>query len=940
MASNAKTSPQVDNESAELSLRQALASGSAMDEKTGTSDDRANMFRMGKKQELRRNFRFISMFGFTMILMASWESIISVSNIGLVNGGTAGLIWIFFICWVAFIFINTSMAEMGSMMPTVGGQYHWVSEFAPRDYQKFISYLMGWLCVLGWQVLARKLPLIEAIILVIHIFAFFGILVTLWVLAPVNTSAKQVFTQFNDGGDWRSLGGSALIGITSGIYPLIGGDAAVHMSEELRDAGKTLPKCMIWTTVVNGGLAWIMAITFCFCVGDLEEVLNSPTGYPFMQVFYNAVRSTRGATAMSVFITIMFFFGLLTFVATSSRQLYAFARDKGLPFSTWFATVRPGWDIPFNALIFTFVFTSALSLINLGSATALNSITGLQINAMLSSYIVSIGCTIWRRCTNQPLLESKFSLGRWGLLVNIISMAFLVFFFILAFFPSSPHPDAASMNWNILIYGAVILLSTVYYMFWGKKHYDGPVEYKSATPPRTILLTANGATTQHCRCKGRRAQWLYELHKQYGPVVRVAPGEVSVADPTHYRTIYSNPKASHKDPGFYGAASFTGLDNIFQMVNREQHAARRKLVAAPYSLQSMHKLEHIIRSKSRLLADRFLSDATASRRGTVDAYELCALFSFELVCAAGFAKDFNSRSSALSVLRAMEISGPRFIFNAIFPPLKDASWSHKMPGRVGATCRAHNYWHECSRQMVREYLDRKDSEDIQDYLLAPFRDGVDGWLGRQLSEAEFVEEAMGIMLAGSGTTSSTLTYLIYAISQPQNQHVQDHLREEVLALSGTDDLAELRGAPYMNAVIKETLRLYPTIISTLPRILDQPIYINGMELPPGVVVGMQNYVHHRDPVVFPDPEAFRPERWLECSDLEGMEAALTPFSLGRRNCIGQNLAWCELYIGVSKILRVARLSLSSEMSEADMEMDDRFTIAPRGGKLMLEVSRL
>ncbi|KAG6365774.1 hypothetical protein INS49_007385 [Diaporthe citri] len=525
MASNAKTSPQVENESAELSLRQALASGSAVDDKTGTSDDRANMFRMGKKQELRRNFRFVSMFGFTMILMASWESIISVSNIGLVNGGTAGLIWMFFICWVAFIFINTSMAEMGSMMPTVGGQYHWVSEFAPRDYQKFISYLMGWLCVLGWQVgctsgaylvgtqiqglialnnpaysyerwhgtlltiavsafailfntvLARKLPLIEAIILVIHIFAFFGILVTLWVLAPVNSSPKQVFTQFSDGGGWRSLGGSALIGITSGIYPLIGGDAAVHMSEELRDAGKTLPKCMIWTTVVNGGLAWVMIITFCFCVGDREEVLNSPTGYPFMQVFYNAVRSTRGATAMSVFITIMFFFGLLTFVATSSRQLYAFARDKGLPFSTWFATVRPGWDIPFNALIFTFVFTSALSLINLGSATALNSITGLQINAMLSSYIVSIGCTIWRRCTNQPLLQSKFNLGRWGLLVNIISMAFLVFFFILAFFPSSPHPDAASMNWNILIYGAVILLSTVYYMFWGKKHYDGPVEY-------------------------------------------------------------------------------------------------------------------------------------------------------------------------------------------------------------------------------------------------------------------------------------------------------------------------------------------------------------------------------------------------------------------------------------------------------------------------------
>lgn len=375
--------------------------------------------------------------------------------------------------------------------------------------------------------------------------------------------------------------------------------------------------------------------------------------------------------------------------------------------------------------------------------------------------------------------------------------------------------------------------------------------------------------------KSRRAQWLYELHKKHGPVVRVAPGEVSVADPTHYRNIYSNPKTSHKYPGFYGAASFTGLDNIFQMVNREQHSARRKLAAVPYSLQSMHKLEHIIRGKSRLLADRFLSDAASSRRGTVDAYELCALFSFELVCAAGFAKDFSSRSSALSVLRAMETSGPRFIFNSIFPPLKNASWNTKVPGRIGTVYRAHNYWHECSRQMVREYLDRKDSEDIQDFLLAPFRDGVDGWLGRQLSEEEFVEEAMGIMLAGSGTTSSTLTYILYVISLPQNQHVQERLREEITRISETGTLNKLREAPYLNAVIKETMRLYPTIISTLPRVLDQPMYIDGMELPPGVIVGMQNYVHHRDPVVFPDPESFTPERWLGSSKLEAMEAALS-----------------------------------------------------------------
>jgi amino acid permease len=86
-----------------------------------------------------------------MILMCSWETALGTSTIGLLNGGTAGLIWMFFFAWLGFLAVNTSMAEMASMAPTAGGQYHWVPEFAPRKHQKFLSYVIGWLCVLGWQ---------------------------------------------------------------------------------------------------------------------------------------------------------------------------------------------------------------------------------------------------------------------------------------------------------------------------------------------------------------------------------------------------------------------------------------------------------------------------------------------------------------------------------------------------------------------------------------------------------------------------------------------------------------------------------------------------------------------------------------------------------------------------------------------------------------------
>ncbi|KAJ4387736.1 hypothetical protein N0V93_008336 [Gnomoniopsis smithogilvyi] len=506
-------------------LENQLDSEKSSDGSRGNASDRADMYRMGKVQELRRDFSSITIFGFTMLLIASWEAVLACSILGLINGGTGGLIWMYLICWISFIFVYLSMAEMASMAPTSGGQYHWVSEFAPRQHQKILSYFLGWLSVLGWQAntagaayitgtqlqglialnkadyvymawhgtlltiaaatftllfnifLVRKLPLIEGILVVIHIFGFFGVMVTLWVLSPTG-DPKTVFTTFSDGGGWGSLGGSALVGISSGILPLLGADAAVHMSEEVKDAGRALPRSILSAVVINGAAGWIMAITLSFCISamDFEEVLSSPTGYPFMQVFYNATGTAGGATALTIFPIIFGFAGILTLMATSSRQLYAFARDNALPFSPWLAKVSSN-QIPLNAILVTFTITCLLSLINLGSAVALNSLTSLSLCALLSAYITCIGCMLWRRLSSAPLLPSKFSLGRYGLAINIIAEIVLVIFLVLSFFPETKSPDAVGMNWSILIYGAVAVFSLVYYLVNGRHRYAGPVEY-------------------------------------------------------------------------------------------------------------------------------------------------------------------------------------------------------------------------------------------------------------------------------------------------------------------------------------------------------------------------------------------------------------------------------------------------------------------------------
>ena len=324
--------------------------------------------------------------------------------------------------------------------------------------------------------LARKLPLVEGTVLVLHIFGFFAIFITLWVLAP-RTPASEVFGQFQDNAGWGNVGLACLVGQLAPIFSLLGSDAATHMSEELRDASYTLPRAMIWTAISNSIMGFLMLVTLCVCLGDVESVISTPTGYPHIQVFYNATQSKAGASVLASITIIMAIFGCVNNVATSSRQLFAFARDNGIPFGAFLSRVQPGWDIPLNSVLVSFVVAILLSLINIGSSVAFNSIASLGTCALLSSYIISISCMFVKRWRNEPLLPSRFSLGKAGIWVNGISVLYLIVAFVFSFFPSFPHPTPDLMNWNILIYGVVVIFSLGYFVAKGRKQYAGPVEY-------------------------------------------------------------------------------------------------------------------------------------------------------------------------------------------------------------------------------------------------------------------------------------------------------------------------------------------------------------------------------------------------------------------------------------------------------------------------------
>jgi amino acid transporter len=122
------------------------------------------------------------------------------------------------------------------------------------------------------------------------------------------------------------------------------------------------------------------------------------------------------------------------------------------------------------------IITVLISLINIGSTTALGAMFSIANSAWISSYAITIGCGLYRRLFSLPLPEPRFSLGKWSVLINIGALIFLLPIFVICFFPPVPLPQltATSMNWGISMYGGITILSTIYYIVWGRHVYTPP----------------------------------------------------------------------------------------------------------------------------------------------------------------------------------------------------------------------------------------------------------------------------------------------------------------------------------------------------------------------------------------------------------------------------------------------------------------------------------
>ncbi|KAK8927811.1 putative amino-acid permease [Metarhizium anisopliae] len=432
-----------------------------------TAADAADMRRMGRSQELVRNFRMFSVASFAAVATAAWECAMFQITPALLDGGRPGLLYSTIWAIVGFTPIYLSMAEMASMAPIAGAQYHWVSEFAPENMQRLLSYVSG---VWGHH----SLPRWQNIAFALHVLAYFAIIIPVWVNGPKATS-EQVWTEFENSGGWPSLTLAVLIGQAPAAGFLVGADVGVHVSEEVRNAATSVPKAMLAVFVSNFLLTLPLLVTIVYHLPDIAVALKDNTSYPVVYVLRQSM-STNWVTGVLVVVNFLVVCSNVSFLTAASRDLFAFSRDKGFPLSDWISKIDPKRPVPQNAAILTSISTLGMALIYLGSPVAFYAISSLFTVALLQCYCLSIGCFLWRRIYYpETLPHGRFSLGRYGIPMNATAVAYGLWTFFWAFWPESYPVTAGNFNWSSVLFATALIGALVHFALVGRHRYHGPV---------------------------------------------------------------------------------------------------------------------------------------------------------------------------------------------------------------------------------------------------------------------------------------------------------------------------------------------------------------------------------------------------------------------------------------------------------------------------------
>lgn len=227
---------------------------------------------------------------------------------------------------------------------------------------------------------------------------------------------------------------------------------------------------------------------------------------------------------------------------------------------------------------------------------------------------------------------------------------------------------------------------------------------------------------------------------------------------------------------------------------------------------------------------------------------------------------------------------------------------------------------------IRERRQQHDPSgtDILTLLLsAKDADGVG------MNDEELYDELLTLLSAGHETTATAMTWMMYWVHH--HPEVRNKLLKELDTLGDSPEPMAISRLPYLSAVCSETLRIYPALFVNIPHVVREPVELMGYQLQPGTKVVASIYLTHHRPDLYPEPERFKPERFLE---RQFSPYEYLPFGNGNRRCIAAALAQLQMKLVLATIVSRYQLELSNSRP---VRPQNRLNIvlAPQGGVKMV-----
>ncbi|KAJ3567496.1 hypothetical protein NPX13_g6746 [Xylaria arbuscula] len=400
-----------------------------------------------------------------------------------------------------------------------------------------------------------------------------------------------------------------------------------------------------------------------------------------------------------------------------------------------------------------------------------------------------------------------------------------------------------------------------------------------------------------------------DLHRRYGPVVRIAPNELAFCSPQAWRDIYGTKPGQEEFPkyeAFYRV--FRHVPVNIGNADYFEHARLRRHLSPGFGARAMRAQEPIIGSYVDLLVSRLREAVqTESLQNMLEWYtwttfDIIGDLSFGVEGGFGCLRNNNYHPWVVLIKDFMRQNGKIGALASL--GLRSLlAWLHKHA--------AHRIADGQHRRIVQEKVSQRlNSGARPDFLdsLIRNKESLNLDLGRLSTNAS------SLIVAGSETTATLLCGVTYLLTI--NTDILHKVQREVRSAfknSNEITLTSVSNLHYMLACLNETLRYYPPVPTGFPRQTHRSAVIDGKFVPQGTVVSVFQYAINYDEHYWKEPDKFVPERWMGDPRYKGDQFdAMQPFSVGPRNCIGRNLAYAEMRLILAKLLYNFDLTLADE----------------------------